>query len=281
MIVYFNGAFRSKDDVRVSPDDRGFLFGDGVYEVTRTYGGKLFALERHLDRLRYSLEQMRIGGVEIEKLGDESRELLRRNELGERDAIVYLQITRGAAPRSHAFPNPPAPATVYGYAAPIVPRFDPSKGVAAITVPDVRWARCDIKSVSLLANCLANQQAAEAGVFEAILVRDGVALEGSHTSLFAVIDGEVRTAPLTNYVLPGITRAVVLELCAANGIPARERPVFVHELPRAQELFLAGTTTEVLGLAQLDGRPVSGGRPGPVTSRLRELFCTFSSRNTA
>ncbi|MBI4499660.1 MAG: D-amino acid aminotransferase [Gemmatimonadetes bacterium] len=277
MITYFNGTFVPKDDVRVSPDDRGFLFGDGVYEVARTYGGKLFALDRHLARLRYSLDQLRIRGTDVDRLGDVCRELLRQNDLGSRDAVVYLQVTRGAAPRTHAFPSPAVGPTVYGYAAPITPKFDPGKGVAAITVPDTRWARCDIKSVSLVANCLANQQAAEAGVFEAIFVRDGVALEGSHTSFFAVIGGEVRTVPLTNYVLPGITRGVVLELCRSNGIPAKEAPIFAHQLNQAEELFLAGTTTEVLAAVQLDGRAVAGGRPGPITSRLRELFCTFSS----
>jgi D-alanine transaminase len=233
MIVYFNGAYRPKDEVRLSPDDRGFLFGDGIYEVARTYGGKLFALDRHLERLRYSLEQIRITGVDLKQIETVARELLSRNQLERRDAVVYFQVTRGAAPRTHAFPNPAVGATIYGYAAPIVPKFDPVKGVVAITVPDTRWARCDIKSVSLLPNCLANQQAAEAGAFEALFVRDGVVLEGSHTSLFAVLGGEVRTAPLTNYVLPGITRAVVLELCREQGIPARETPVFLHELVRA------------------------------------------------
>ena len=279
MIVCFNGAFCPKEEVRVSPDDRGFLFGDGIYEVARTYGGRLFTLGRHLERLRYSLEQIRIRGVDLGKIEGIARELLSRNQLDQRDSIVYLQVTRGAAPRTHAFPNPPSSATLYGYAAPIVPKFDPIKGVAAITVPDNRWARCDIKSVSLLANCLANQQAAEAGAFEAIFVRDGVALEGSHTSLFAVIGGEVRTAPLTNYVLPGITRGIVLELAQAEGIQARETPIFLHELTRADEIFLAGTTTEVLGVVQLDGRPVSGGKPGKITSRLREAFCSFSQEN--
>ena len=280
MIVYFNGTYGPKDGVRISPDDRGFLFGDGVYEVARTYGGKLFALNRHMDRLTYSLDQLRIRGVDLENLKSVCTELLRRNDLGTRDGVVYLQVTRGAAPRTHAFPNPAGPATVYGYAAPIAPKFDPLKGIAAITIPDIRWSRCDIKSVSLVANCLANQQAAEAGAFESVLVRDGVALEGSHTSLFAVIDGEVRTAPLTNYVLPGITRAIVIELCQSNGIPVRETPVYAQELPKADELFLAGTTTEVLGVVQLDGKPVSGGRPGEITNRLRELFCTFSARNS-
>ena len=280
MIVYFNGAFCPKEEVRISPDDRGFLFGDGIYEVARTYGGRLFALERHLERLRYSLEQIRISGVDLGKVEGIARELLTRNQLERRDSVVYLQVTRGAAPRTHAFPKPPAAATLYGYAAPIVPKFDPATGVAAITVPDNRWARCDIKSVSLLANCLANQQAAEASAFEALFVRDGVVLEGSHTSLFAVIGGEVRTVPLTNYVLPGITRGIVLELCRSQGIPARETPVFLPELLRADEVFLAGTTTEVLGVVQLDGRPVSGGKPGKVTSRLREAFCSFSQETS-
>jgi D-alanine transaminase len=281
VIAYLNGTFVPKGEVRLTPDDRGFLFGDGVYEVARTYGGKLFALDRHLARLRYSLDQMRIRGGEIEKVPDVFRQLLERNQLDKKDAVVYLQVTRGTAPRTHAFPNPQVSPTVYGYAAPIVPKFDPEKGVAAICVPDTRWARCDIKSISLVANCLANQEAAEAGVFEAVFVRDGVALEGSHTSFFAVVSGEVRTAPLTNYVLPGITRGLVLELCATHGIPARETSIFAHELGQAEELFLAGTTTEVLPVVQLDGRAVRGGRPGPVTTRLRQLFRTLSSGMTA
>ena len=280
MIVYFNGTYGPKESVRVSPDDRGFLFGDGVYEVARTYGGKLFTLTRHLDRLRYSLDQLRISGVDVGRLAGVCQDLIDRNKLSTGDALVYLQVTRGAAPRTHAFPNPAVAATVYGYAAPIVPKFDPAKGITAITVPDTRWARCDIKSVSLLPNCLANQAAVEAGAFEAIFVRDGVAIEGSHTSFFAVIEGEVRTAPLTNYVLPSITRALVLELCQANGIRSRETPVFLHELPKASELFLAGTTTEALPVVQVDGRAVGAGRPGPVALKLRELFRSFTSRNT-
>jgi D-alanine transaminase len=278
VITYFNGAFVPKPEVRLSPDDRGFLFGDGVYEVARTYGGRMFALERHLARLKYSLDQLYIGGVDTSRLEATFRELLERNDLGRKDAVVYVQVTRGVAARTHAFPTPSPPPTVYAYAAPVVPKFNPQKGVTAITVPDTRWARCDIKSISLLANCLANQQAAEAGVFEAVLVRDGAVTEGSHTSFFAVIDGEVRTAPLTNYVLPGITRRLVLDLCSAHGITARETPVFAHQLARAEELFLAGTTTEVLSIVQLDGRAVSQGRPGPLANRIRELFCTLASR---
>lgn len=272
MITYFNGTFQPKDSVRIAPDDRGFLLGDGVYEVARTYHGRLFALDQHLARLRYSLAELRIGGVKVDELAAVSRELLRQNGLETGNALVYLQVTRGAAPRTHAFPAGPVPPTVYGYATPIVPKFDPDAGVAAITVPDTRWARCDIKTISLVANCLANQQAQEEGAFEALLVRDGVVLEGSHTSLFAVIGGEVRTAPLNNYVLPGITREAVLRVCRAAGLPARETPVFLSHLRQAEEVFLAGTTAEVLGVVRIDGRPVGTGRPGPVTRRLLDLF---------
>lgn len=278
MTVYFNGSYQPKDAVRVSPDDRGFLLGDGVYEVARTYGGRLFALERHLDRLRYSLGELRISGVAVDGLGQVFEELLRRNGLTAGDALVYLQVTRGAARRAHGFPDPAVPPTVYAYAAPIALQFDPAKGVAAITVPDRRWARCDIKTISLVANCLANQEAQEAGAFEAIMVRDGVALEGSHTSLFGVFGGEVWTAPLSNYILPGITRAILIDVCRAAGIPAHERPIQLEQLRRADEVFLAGTTTEALGVVRLDGRPVGTGVPGPVTRRLRELFLKETAR---
>ena len=278
MIVYFNGTFSPKDAVRVSLDDRGFLLGDGVYEVARTYGGRLFALDRHLDRLRYSLQEIRIDGLAVETMGPVCEELVRRNDLTRGDALVYLQVTRGAAPRTHGFPAPPVAPTVYGYAAAIVPRFDPSKGVSAITVPDRRWSRCDIKTISLVANCLANQEAQEAGAFEALMVRDGVVLEGSHTSLFAVVSGEVWTGPLNNYILPGITRSVILDLCRSAGIPARERPIQIEQLRRADEVFLAGTTIEALGVVQLDGRQLGNGSPGPLTRRLRDLFLKEANR---
>src|SRR5262245_5149121 len=229
-IVYLNGQFLPKDQVRISPDDRGFLLGDGIYEVTRTYDGRLFLPREHLDRMRYSLCEVQINLPDLDQMESVWHELLQRNNYGKDNAIVYVQVTRGAAPRTHAFPNPPVPPTVYAYAAPVKVKFDPQVGVGAITVPDQRWARCDIKSVSLLANCIANTQAQERGAFEAIFVRDGVALEGSHTSLFAVIDGEVRTAPKNNYVLPGITRGLVVDLCHEAGIPLRETPVFLPQL---------------------------------------------------
>jgi D-alanine transaminase len=269
--VYFNGAYVAKDEVRISPDDRGFLFADGVYEVVRSYHGQLFGLEAHLRRLANGLRAIEIAGVDVPALGAVFRELLARNGLTG-DATVYLQITRGAAPRVHAFPDPLPPPTVYAEARTFAPKGDPAVGIAVITTPDVRWARCDIKTVALLPNCLANQRARAAGAIEAVFVRDGVALEGTASSFFAVIDGEVRTAPASNYILPSITRDVVLQVCRDGGIAHRETPVFLEELPRASELFMAGTTLEVMPVIRVDGRTVGNGRPGPMASRLLAAF---------
>jgi D-alanine transaminase len=271
-IVYLNGSYLEKDQAHISPDDRGFLFGDGIYDVGRAYGGKFFALDRHLKRMADGLAALRIQGIDARDLEPVCHELLERNGLAQDDAIVYLQVTRGAAPRIHAFPDPAVKPTVYATVSPFKPKGDQSVGVGVITAPDLRWTRCDIKSVALLANCLAAQAAREGGVPEAVLLRDGVALEGTHTSFFGVIDGVVRTAPLSNYILPSITRAVVLEICQEAAIPHREFPVLQHELGTADELFLAGTTMEVMPIVTVDGRAVADGKPGPVSKRLLELF---------
>ena len=272
--AYFNGEFVPREDVRVSPDDRGFLFSDGVYEVLRSYGGRLFEVERHVERLASSLAAMRIRGVMASDLAPIFEELLARNELSAADALVYLQVTRGTAPRTHRYPDPPVPPTVYSYAWAFSPEHSPEDGGRAITVPDQRWARCDIKTVALIPNCMANQEAREAAAVEAIFVRDGVALEGTHTNLFAVFRGRVRTAPLTNYILPGVTRAVVLQLCHQAGFEVAEEPIFADELYRADEVFIVGTTAEVTPIVDLDGRAIGSGRPGTLAlellRRLRE-----------
>ena len=270
--VFFNGAYLPKDEVRISPDDRGFLFADGVYEVCRAYEGQLFELDAHLRRLANGLDALEIGGVDVSALSPVFRELLTRNGLGGAAATIYLQITRGAAPRTHAFPSPAVGPTVYAEAKPFAPRADPAVGAAVITVPDTRWARCDIKTVGLLPNCLANQRARAVGAIEAVFVRDGVAIEATASSFFAVVAGEVRTAPASNYILPSITRAVVLRLCDEEGLPHRETPVFIEDLARASELFLAGTTLEVMPVVRVDGRPVGAGTPGPVATHLSAAF---------
>ncbi len=271
-IVYFNGEYAAKESVRISPDDRGFLFGDGVYEVVRSYGGRIFCLDEHIQRLHRGLCELQIRGIDAATFADVVAELLAKNGLATEDALVYIQVTRGAAPRRHAFPTEPTPPTTYAEAYAFHPKGDPSKGAKVITAPDIRWTRCDIKTVNLLANCLANQRAQEAGALEAILVRDGVALEATASSFFGVFGGEVRTAPRSNYILPSITRQATLDLCREAGIPAREDPIYLHELASADELFLAGTTLEIMPIVDVDGRPVGTGRPGPVQQQLQDLF---------
>lgn len=268
--AYYDGEFIPRESVRISPDDRGFLFSDGVYEVLRAYGGRLFELEAHLERLQRSLSAMRIRGVRAGELAPVLGELLARNDLSSAEALVYLQVTRGVARRTHRFPDPPVPPTVYAYAWPFSPEHRPEEGGHAITVPDQRWARCDVKTVGLIPNCMANQEAREAAAVEAIFVRDGVALEGTHTNLFVVTRGRVRTAPLTNYILPGVTRAVVLELARDAGHDVAEEPVFEDELYSADEIFIAGTTSEVTPIIGLDGRTIGTGRPGPFSLDLLE-----------
>jgi D-alanine transaminase len=273
MTVYFNGEYIAKDAVRVSPDDRGFNFGDGVYEVIRAYGGRLFGMEAHLARMERGLREMRITGVVARDFAVVCERLLELNGFSDGDANIYMQVSRGAAPRQHSFPDPAPPPTTYASVSAVKPRGDPAKGVAAITLPDQRWARCDIKTIALVPNVLANQLAKEAGAAEAVLVRDGVALEATAASLFAVFDGEVRTAPKSNYILPSITRAVALEICAENDIPARETPIFIDELRNADEIFLAGTTFEIMPVVRLDGVAVGSGTPGLRSRQIYDFFC--------
>lgn len=270
--VFFNGAYVPKHDVSISPDDRGFLFSDGIYEVVRMYDGAAFEMEAHVRRLADGLAAIRIDGVDAAMLAEVCGELIRRNGLEKHDAVVYIQVTRGVAPRTHHFPDPAVSPTVYATAWAFTATTDASVGVDVVTAPDHRWTRCDIKSVSLLANCMAAQQAAEAGAYEAVLVRDGMAIECTRTSLFGVVDGIVRTAPKSNYILPSITRAVALELCRSEGFPVAMLPMTLAEFETADELFLAGTTTEIMPIVRVDGRPVADGRPGPIATRLAQLF---------
>ena len=274
MTVYFNGGFMDKADVSISPDDRGFLFGDGVYEVVRAKDGALFQFDAHRRRLARSLEAIRLHDVDTEALWGRVAELLPRNGLDEGPAKIYLQITRGAAtPRQHAFPDPPVEPTVYARAAPHEPPVEKwTHGVKVILHPDQRWARCDVKSLNYLPNVLANQAAQEADAYEALLVRDGFVTEGSHSSVAAVFDGTVTVHPLTNQTLPGITRKVALELCDDLGRPVDQFPVAVDALPDTDELFLMGTTTGIMPIVQVDDWAVGDGTPGPVAQELLEAF---------
>lgn len=273
-IVFLNGEFLPGDEAKISVNDRGFLFSDGIYEVTPAYRGRFFLMDRHRARLARGLRELRLEG-DAGDLEGVHRELLARNDLADVPvSIVYLQITRGVAPRTHAFPPERVPLTVYGFAKefrrPERSRWE--EGFQAVTVPDRRWARVDIKTVSLLGNVLAQQAAVDAGVDDAILLRDGVALEGAHSNLFAVFDGTVVTHPVSNVILPGITRSYVLEMARGMGLEVEERPIQVEELAGADEAFFTGTTTEVKPCVRIDGRAVGNGSPGPVTTRLYDAF---------
>lgn len=271
-LVYLGGEFVPRERAAVSIDDRGFLFGDAVYEVIRVVRGRFIEPERHLRRLARSLREVRLPAPALDLLGV-ATDLIRRNDLGGREATVYAQVSRGAAPRQHAFPPSGTPPTVLVTAMPFTPRTDLiASGVAVITLPDVRWSRCDIKSVNLLPNVLAAQRAAEVGAFEAILVRDGVVTEATRSNVLAVVGGVVRTHPTGPLILPGVTREVVLELASGAGIPVREEELGADELFAAEEVLLTGTTADVMPVVTVDGRAVGEGRPGPLGRRLGALL---------
>ena len=273
MIVYLNGSYLPAEDARVSALDRGFVFGDGVYEVWRAVNGRLFEAERHRERLERGLRDLRIGRPDGADADAIAERLLRENGLLEGHATFYVQVTRGAAPRTHQFPPAGTHPTIFAYTGALKPLDEMRRtGARAITQPDVRWLRCDIKTVQLLPNVLAKQAAVEGGAFEAIFVRDGIAMEGTHSNLFAVLNGELRTAPANNLILPGVTRSVVLELARELGIPCREQPVTEAELGWVEEVFFTGTTTDVLPVVQVDDFQIGDGKPGPIAAALYEAL---------
>jgi D-alanine transaminase len=271
-IANLNGEQMPLAEVRVPALDRGFLFGDAIYEVLRVYNGNPWLADEHFARLARSLDAIRIHGIDIPRMRRRMRETIAAGPF--REAIVYIQITRGVAPRSHSFPKDAKPLELL-----YVQEFrDPytrarQDGAAVITVPDVRWGRCDIKSTNLLANVLAAQAAKEAGCTEALLCSDdGIVGEGTHTSFFGVLDGKVLTAPNSNHILPGITRGLVLRLADRAKIELREHELRRPDLGRVSELFLTGTTSEVLPVVRVDNQPIADGKPGPITRKLQEAY---------
>ena len=272
-VAYLNGRHLPLADARISPLDRGFLFGDGVYEVIPVYAGRLFHLPAHLKRLQYSLDAIRLGNPHTDREWTVLLErLVRENDGG--DQALYLQVTRGAdASRDHAFPKG-VPATVFAMCSPLagLPEDLKVRGARVVTLADIRWQRCDIKSTALLGNVLLRQDATDRACHEAILVRDGHATEGTASSLFVVARGTLITPPKGPELLPSITRDVVLELARRHGIPSRESPIPVAELGGAEEIWLASSTREVYAVTEVDGRPVGSGKPGPVWQRMFESF---------
>src|SRR5215469_1048129 len=273
-VVHLNGRFAPLAEAKLSPLDRGFLFGDGVYEVIPAYAGRLFHLPAHLKRLQYSLDGIRLKNP----LGDAQwtrllEELVAKNGGG--DQAVYLQVSRGAhAGRDHSFPAATLSATVYAMCSPLsaLPEELKTRGAKVMTIQDFRWHRCDIKCTALLGNVLLRQQATDGGCHEAILLRDGHATEGTASGLLIVKDGTAVTAPDGPDLLPSITRDVVLDLAAKAGIPCKRARIPVPDLGAAQEVWLVSSTREVYPVTLIDDKSAGGGKPGPLWKRVYDLF---------
>ncbi|MGQ9707498.1 MAG: D-amino acid aminotransferase [bacterium] len=274
------GAILPKKQARISPDDRGFYFADGVYEVMRTYSGKLFRQRDHLSRFQNSLSAVRIELPDVDAIGAICLQLLRHNQLNDQDVFFYIQATRGVWQRNLPFPPQTVIPTLYISVTPIIPpETERTQGINVITVPDIRWQRCDIKSIGLLPSVLARQAATEANALEAIFVRNGILTEGTHTNLFAVKKGVVVTHPLNNHILPGVTRTVVLELCRLLNLPVSERPIQEKEQPEIEEIFVTSTTWEIVPVIMVNGKPVANGKPGPITRQLQQSFQKYCIQN--
>ncbi len=280
-IVYLNGEFLPMSEARVPVLDRGFIFGDGVYEVVPVYARRPFRLPEHLRRLQYSLDQIRLANPHAD--AEWSRLIL---ELIARcphdDQSLYLQVTRGVAKRDHAFPKNTAPTVFMMTNALSTPSADMvANGAAAVTAEDNRWLRCDIKSIALLGNVLMRQLAVDAGAAETILLRDGFLTEGSASNVFIVRNGVVITPPKSNLILPGTTWDVIHELALKAGMPFEDRPVSREELLSADEVWISSATREVLAISRLDGKPVGTGAPGPLFRRMHALFREFKAQLAA
>jgi D-alanine transaminase len=269
-LAYLNGDIMAIEEARISIEDRGYQFSDAVYEYLASYKGRLFALEEHLDRLERSLQALRFPPVSREQVRGAIIEIF--NRAGIERAGVYLQISRGVAPRNHPFPAQTRPQIVITVRrSPETPPEHLLKGIRAITVNDIRWGRCDIKTVQLLPNVLAKQQALEAGVQDAIFIgSDGTVREATASNLFIRCKDHLQTHPLTPNILPGITRAVLIDICRGLGIDVREQFFNRQSLLNADEVFLTGTVTEVLSVIEVDGQPIGDGKPGDMTRQLRD-----------
>ncbi len=269
-VLYLNGKVLPESEAAISPLDRGFLFGDAIYEVVRFDRGRAYRLAEHLDRMRDGLAAIRLD-VSPDFFAPAAERLLAENGLADKDAFVYAQVSRGAAPRYHAFPPPGTTPTVFAFARETDPP-PPPEGGRAILLTDERWGRCDIKSVNLLPNVLAAQKAKDAKTMDAILVRDGFALEGTKANLFIAAKGVIRTAPNGPRILPGVTRTAAIEAARRLGLAVEERAFTLEEMFAAQEVFFASTTLWTYPLVSIEGRTIGSGKPGPVVRMLKDAL---------
>jgi D-alanine transaminase len=275
MSVYLNGRFMPLTEAKIPVLDRGFIFGDGVYELVPVYSGQPFRLDDHLRRLQASLDGIRLDNPHgADAWRGLILQLVALQDFA--DQSVYIQVTRGVAPRDHAFPKG-VPPTVFMFAQPLVTSTPTQKaaGVCAVTAVDNRWLRCNIKAISLLANILLRQQAVDADCAESVMLRDGFLTEGTASNIFVVKNGVLLAPPPSNLMLTGITYDVVLELAASNGIPHEVRAVSEAEVRSADELWMTSSTKEIMAIVKLDGAPVGAGVPGPLALQMDALYQTF------
>ena len=272
-IAYLNGKYLPKDDVKISPDDRGFLFAEGIYEVVRWYEGFFFDMDGHLARMKRSLNEILIRWPGEDSFPEIARELIRLNKFEKSSALIYLQVTRGSAERTHSFPSPSVAPTVYAFARENIPKnAEQELGIGVMLKEDIRWSRCDIKSVALLPNTLCFQEALEKGFQECAFVRNGIITECSHSNIFFVINGILFTHPESVHVLSGITRKNIIRLARKSGIPVLEEAVDQSALGKVQEIFTTNTSGEITPVITVDNLVIGGGIPGPVTRIIRERF---------
>ncbi len=273
MQVYLNGRYYSREEAAIPVIDRGFLFGDGIYEVIRVVNGRLFRLEAHLKRMDRGMKGLEMPFSEKQRaeLPEVMEKLVADNRLQKGEGTIYLQITRGAAlPRTHAYPSAETPPTVLVMASPFVPDKEIlEKGGHAITVPDIRWARCDLKTINLLPNVMAAQEEKKRSAGGVLMIRDGYITEGYKNNVFAVFDGTLWTYPDSPYILSGITRDVVFEIAEKEDIPVKLSPISAKEILKADEVMLTGTITDIQPVVSIDGRRIGMGHPGPVAKLLQ------------
>jgi len=280
-IAYVNGTYQAHNGATVHIEDRGFQFADGVYEVWSVFDGRLADFEGHMSRLARSLTELRIPiPMTAQALERVLKETIRRNRV--QNGIVYLQVTRGTSPRDHAFPKDTPPSVIVTSKTIDLSKGESlaAKGAAGVTMPDIRWGRCDIKTVGLLPNVLAKQAAREKGAYECLMVDDmGLVTEGSSTNAWIVDEnGKLRTRDTQANILRGITRTAILKLVEAEGIELDERPFSVDEAKRAREVFVTAASSFVMPLVSLDGAKIADGKPGPIATRLREVYLEQARR---
>jgi D-alanine transaminase len=270
-MILYQDQIVEKTTIHISPDDRGYYFGDGIYEVFRVYNGEFFAKEAHFARLIRTAEATKIQlPYSIEHLEANLNALLHTEKIVE--GIVYVQITRGAAPRAHPFPVKSVP-VLYAYCSEVKrPLHSIKQGITALTVPDIRWLRCDLKTLNLLANVLAKQEALDAGADEAILHREGIVTECSASNIIMVKSGVLHTHPANNLILHGVTRAIVLDLAIELELPILEEPFDLDALLTADEVFITGTTVEITPVIAIDQQKIADGAIGPITKQLQGAF---------